>query len=48
MASFPAARVSLYETIAMLQIVKKKQWLNQSRYNILYQQAEEIRKMHPA
>jgi four helix bundle protein len=39
------ARGSLYETISMLQIVKKKQWLNQASYNNLYKQAEEINKM---
>ena len=39
------ARGSLYETIAMLQILKKKLWLNQTDYNNLYAQAEEINKM---
>jgi four helix bundle protein len=39
------ARGSLYETIAMLQILKKKQWLNQTDYNNLYAKAEEINKM---
>jgi four helix bundle protein len=39
------ARGSLYETIAMLQILKKKQWLNQTDYNNLYAQAEEINRM---
>jgi four helix bundle protein len=39
------ARGSLYETIAMLQILKKKQWLDQSSYNNLYKQAEEINRM---
>ena len=39
------ARGSLYETIAMLQIFKKKQWLNQTDYNNLYTQAEGINKM---
>ena len=39
------ARGSLYETVAMLQILKKKQWLNQTDYNNLYAQAEEINKM---
>ena len=39
------ARGSLYETIAMLQILKKKNWLNESHYAQLYSQAEEISRM---
>lgn len=39
------ARGSLYETIAMLQILKKKNWLNESHYTKLYSQAEEISRM---
>lgn len=39
------ARGSLYETIAMLQILKKKKWLNESHYAKLYSQAEEISRM---
>jgi len=39
------SRGSLFETIAMLQVFKKKEWLNQSDYSELYSQAEEISKM---
>ena len=39
------ARGSLYETVAMLQIFKKKHWLDQSQYAKLYSQAEEINRM---
>ena len=39
------ARGSLYETVAMLQILKKKNWLTQSYYATLYGQAEEISRM---
>jgi four helix bundle protein len=39
------ARGSLYETIAMLQIFKKKTWLELSAYQKLYSEAEEISKM---
>ena len=39
------ARGSLYETITMLQIFKKKSWLGQSVYVRLYSEAEEINKM---
>ena len=36
---------SLYETVTMLQIFKKKIWLKQTSYNKLYSEAEEINKM---
>ena len=39
------ARGSLYETITMLQIFKKKNWLKQDSYERLYAEAEEINKM---
>jgi len=39
------ARGSLYETVAMLQILKKKKWLDGKPYQKLYVQAEEINKM---
>jgi four helix bundle protein len=39
------ARGSLYETIAMLQIFKKKEWLENGTYQNLYDQAVEINKM---
>lgn len=39
------ARGSLYETVTMLKIFKKKKWLEESRYNMLYADAEEINKM---
>ena len=39
------ARGSLYETVTMLQIFKKKKWLDQKRYEKLYSEAEEINKM---
>ncbi|MFC1867606.1 four helix bundle protein [Thermodesulfobacteriota bacterium] len=39
------ARGSLYETIAMLQIFKRKGWLNKRNYTRLYSQGEEINKM---
>ena len=39
------ARGSLYETITMLQIFVKKDWLIQNRYAVLYSKAEEINKM---
>jgi four helix bundle protein len=39
------ARGSLYETVTMLQIFKKIKWLDQSNYNKLYSEAEEINKM---
>ena len=39
------ARGSLYETITMLQIFKKKHWLDKEYYKKLYREAEEINKM---
>jgi four helix bundle protein len=39
------SRGSLYETVTMLQIFLKKQWLDQQLYGKLYSQAEEINKM---
>jgi four helix bundle protein len=39
------ARGSLYETIAMLQIFRKKSWLDTTKYEALYTEAEEINKM---
>jgi len=39
------SRGSLYETVAMLQIFVKKQWLEHSKYKILYSKAEEINRM---
>ena len=39
------ARGSLYETVTMLQVFKKKQWLGSEKYNQLYAEAEEINKM---
>lgn len=39
------ARGSLYETVAMLQIFKKKKWLNKKSYDQLYSESEEINKM---
>ena len=39
------ARGSLYETITMLQIFKKKKWLNKKSYDQLYSESEEINKM---
>ena len=39
------ARGSLYETIAMLQIFRKKKWIEEKLYNKLYVEAEEISKM---
>ena len=39
------ARGSLYETITMLQIFKKKKWLKETSYEKLYLEAEEINKM---
>ena len=39
------ARGSLYETVTMLQIFKKKNWLKQDSYERLYVKAEEINKM---
>jgi four helix bundle protein len=39
------ARGSLYETITMLQIFRRKKWLSQASYQKLYSAAEEISKM---
>ena len=39
------SRGSLYETVAMLQILKKKNWLKQNSYETLYSEAEEINRM---
>ena len=39
------ARGSLYETVAMLQIFKKKRWLGEKAYQTLYLEAEEMNKM---
>jgi four helix bundle protein len=39
------SRGSLYETITMLTIFRRKKWLEESRYNALYCEAEEINKM---
>jgi four helix bundle protein len=39
------ARGSLYETVAMLQIFRKKHWLDKEYYQKLYREAEEINKM---
>ena len=39
------SRGSLYETVTMLQIFLKKNWLKQEKYNELYSEAEEISKM---
>lgn len=39
------SRGSLYETVTMLQIFKKKNWLNDKSYGNLYSEAEEINKM---
>ena len=39
------ARGSLYETVAMLQIFKKKKWLGEKAYQTLYPEAEEMNKM---
>ncbi|OQX91813.1 MAG: four helix bundle protein [candidate division Zixibacteria bacterium 4484_95] len=39
------ARGSLYESVAMLHIFYKKNWLNGAHYEGLYSEAEEINKM---
>jgi four helix bundle protein len=39
------ARGSLYETVTMLQIFLKKNWLNKGDYQKLYEESEEINKM---
>jgi four helix bundle protein len=39
------SRGSLYETITMLTIFRRRKWLEESKYNALYSEAEEINKM---
>ncbi len=39
------SRGSLYETVAMLQIFKKKKWIEKTSYINLFNEAEEINKM---
>jgi len=39
------ARGSLYETVSMLQIFRKKKWIEETSYSKLYNEAEEINKM---
>ncbi|MFH1673560.1 MAG: four helix bundle protein [Pseudomonadota bacterium] len=39
------SRGSLYETITMLQIFLRKDWIDQDSYKALYAEAEEINKM---
>jgi four helix bundle protein len=39
------ARGSLYETVTMLQIFKHLAWLDETAYQTLYREAEEIAKM---
>lgn len=39
------ARGSLYETVTMLQIFMKMNWLSETSYNELYAEAQEINKM---
>jgi len=39
------SRGSLYETVTMLQIFLKKNWLKREKYNELYSEAEEISRM---
>jgi four helix bundle protein len=39
------ARGSLYETVTMLQIFRKMNWLNETSYHKLYSEAQEINKM---
>jgi four helix bundle protein len=39
------SRGSLYETITMLKIFRRKNWLEEGKYDILYADAEEINKM---
>jgi four helix bundle protein len=39
------SRGSLYETITMLTIFKRKKWLEESKYAALYSEAEEINRM---
>jgi four helix bundle protein len=39
------SRGSLYETITMLTIFRRKKWLEESKYNVLYSEAEEISRM---
>ena len=39
------ARGSLYETVTMLQVFKKKKWLTDENYKQLYSEADEINRM---
>jgi four helix bundle protein len=39
------SRGSLYETVTMLQILKRKHWVGDQEYFTLYRKAEEINKM---
>jgi four helix bundle protein len=39
------ARGSLYETVTMLQIFKRMNWLSESNYDKLYSESQEINKM---
>lgn len=39
------SRGSLFETVALLQIFNKKNWLSQERYNKFYEESETIHKM---
>ena len=39
------ARGSLYETVSMLQILKKKKWIRNKPYEKLYSEANEINRM---
>ena len=39
------SRGSLYETISLLQIFRKKAWLNEKQYEMLYKKGVEISKM---
>ena len=39
------ARGSLYETVTMLQVFKKRGWLCEKKYEELYSEADEINKM---
>jgi four helix bundle protein len=39
------ARGSLYETVTMLKIFKRKNWLKNEVYDILYEKADEVNRM---
>jgi four helix bundle protein len=39
------ARGSLYETVTMLEIFKRKKWMNKETHDELYQQADQINRM---